>query len=129
MHENEISKIVLDLCVKIHRELGPGLFESVYENILGYELTKAGLDYQSQVEVSVKYDGKLFEKGFRADLIVARKVLIELKSVEKITDVHRKQVLTYLKLTGIKLGLLINFNEKLMKHGFSRIVNGMEDPN
>ena len=127
MHENEISKIVLDLCLKIHKELGPGLFESVYENILSYELNKAGLAFETQVEVPVKYDGKLFEKGFRADLIVSGKVLIELKSVEKITDVHRKQVLTYLKLTGIRLGLLINFNEKLMKHGFSRIVNGLGD--
>ena len=129
MHENEISKVVLDLCVKIHRELGPGLFESVYENILSYELSKAGLEYQSQVDIPVKYDGKLFEKGFRADLIVSEKVLIELKSVEKVTDIHRKQVLTYLKLTGIRLGLLINFNEKLMRHGFSRIVNGLEDSN
>ncbi len=75
MHENEISKVVLDLCVKIHRELGPGLFESVYENILSYELTKAGLEYQSQVDIPIKYDGKLFEKGFRADLIVSGKVL------------------------------------------------------
>ena len=127
MHENEISKIVLDLCLKIHMELGPGLFESVYENILSYELNKAGLAFETQVEVPVKYDGKLFEKGFRADIIVADKVLIELKSVEKITDVHKKQVLTYLKLTGIKLGLLINFNEKLMKHGFTRIVNNLEE--
>ena len=108
-------------------ELGPGLFESVYENILSYELNKAGLAFETQVEVPVKYDGKLFEKGFRADIIVADKVLIELKSVEKITDVHKKQVLTYLKLTGIKLGLLINFNEKLMKHGFTRIVNNLEE--
>ena len=127
MHENEISKIVLDLCLKIHMELGPGLFESVYENILSYELNKAGLAFETQVEVPVKYDGKLFEKGFRADIIVADKVLIELKSVEKITDVHKKQVLTYLKLTGIKLGLLINFNEKLLKHGFTRIVNNLEE--
>jgi GxxExxY protein len=127
MHENEISKIVLDLCLKIHKELGPGLFESVYENILSYELNKAGMEFETQVEVPVKYDGKLFEKGFRADIIVADKVLIELKSVEKITDVHKKQVLTYLKLTGIKLGLLINFNEKLMKYGFMRIVNNLEE--
>ena len=127
MHENEISKIVLDLCLKIHMELGPGLFESVYENILSYELNKAGLAFETQVEVPVKYDGKLFEKGFRADIIVAEKVLIELKSVEKLTDVHKKQVLTYLKLTGIKLGLLINFNEKLMRYGFTRIVNNLDE--
>mgnify|MGYP002641362278 CR=1 FL=1 len=127
MHENEISKIVLDLCLKIHMELGPGLFESVYENILSYELNKAGLAFETQVEVPVKYDGKLFEKGFRADIIVAEKVLIELKSIEKLTDVHKKQVLTYLKLTGIKLGLLINFNEKLMRYGFTRIVNNLDE--
>ncbi len=127
MHENEISKVILDLCVKIHKELGPGLFESVYENILSYELNKAGLSFETQVEVPVKYDGKLFEKGFRADIIVDEKVLIELKSVEKITDVHKKQLLTYLKLTGIKLGLLINFNEKLMKYGFTRIVNKLDE--
>ncbi len=127
MHENEISKIVLDLCLKIHKELGPGLFPSVYENVLSYELNKAGLAFETQVEVPVKYDGKLFEKGFRADIIVAEKVLIELKSVEKLTDVHKKQVLTYLKLTGIKLGLLINFNEKLMRYGFTRIVNNLDE--
>jgi len=127
MHENDISKVVLNLCLKIHKELGPGLFESVYENILSYELHKAGLPFETQVEVPVKYDGKLFEKGFRADIIVADKVLIELKSVEKISNVHKKQVLTYLKLTGIKLGLLINFNEKLMKYGFTRVVNNLEE--
>jgi GxxExxY protein len=127
MHENEISKVILNLCLKIHKELGPGLFESVYENILSYELNKAGLSFETQVEVPVKYDGKLFEKGFRADIIVADKVLIELKSVEKISGVHKKQVLTYLKLTDIKLGLLINFNEKLLKYGFTRIVNNLEE--
>jgi len=127
MHENEISKIILDLSIKIHQTLGPGLFESVYESILAYELVKAGLEVQNQVEIPVKYDGKMFEKGFRADLIVNKKVLIELKSVEKLSDVHKKQVLTYLKLTGIRLGLLVNFNEKLIKNGFHRIVNNLED--
>ena len=127
MHENEISKLVLDLCIKIHRELGPGLFESVYESILSYELEKVGLEFRTQVVIPVKYDGKIFEKGFRADMIIDKQVLIELKSVEKVTDIHKKQVLTYLKLTGLKLGLLINFNEKLMKHGFVRIVNGLEE--
>ena len=128
MHENEISKIVLDLCIKIHKELGPGLLESVYESILCYELEKVGLKFHAQVVIPVRYDGKLFEKGFRADIIIDNKVLIELKSVERLTDIHKKQILTYLKLTKIKLGLLINFNEKLMKHGFVRIVNNLEDP-
>ena len=126
MHENDISKIILDLSIKIHKELGPGLFESVYEKILGYELEKAGLEFDMQVDIPITYDGNVFEKGFRADVIVEESVLIELKSVEKLSDVHKKQVLTYLKLTGLKLGLLINFNEKLIKHGFLRIVNGLE---
>ncbi len=126
MHENDISKIILDLSIKIHRELGPGLFESVYEKVLGYELRKAGLGFDTQIDIPITYDGKVFEKGFRADIIVEKSVLIELKSVEKLADIHKKQVLTYLKLTGLKLGLLINFNEKLIKHGFLRIVNGLE---
>ena len=126
MHENDISKIILDLCIKIHQTLGPGLFESVYEQILVYELGKARLLTTVQTEIPVKYDGKLFERGFRADIVVENKVLIELKSIEKLTNVHKKQVLTYLKLSGLKLGLLVNFNEKLLKHGFIRIVNGLE---
>lgn len=127
MHENSISKIILDLSIKIHQELGPGLFESVYESILCYELEKAGLTIIAQADIPVKYDGKTFAKGFRADIIVNDKVLIELKSVESLGNIHKKQVLTYLKLTDLKLGLLINFNEKLLKHGFVRIVNGLED--
>jgi GxxExxY protein len=127
MHENEISGIVLDLCMKIHRKLGPGLFESVYESILGYELKKAGLEFQTQVEVPITYDGKTFGKGFRADMIVNNKLLIELKSVEKLSDIYKKQVLTYLRLSELKLGLLINFNEKLLKNGFIRIVNNLEE--
>jgi len=125
MLENEISEIILDRSLKIHKALGPGLFESVHEEILVYELSKAGLSTIVQSTVPVKYDGKKFDKGFRADIIVEEKVLIELKSVDRIVDVHEKQVLTYLKLTGIKLGLLINFNEKLLKDGFMRIVNGL----
>jgi len=127
MHENEISKIILDLSIKIHQTLGPGLFESVYERILVYELEKAGLSTSVQTDIPVKYDGKIFDRGFRADIIVNDKVLIELKSVERLVDIHKKQVLTYLKLTEIKLGLLINFNEKLLKQGFVRIVNGLEE--
>ena len=127
MHENDISKIILDLSIKIHQTLGPGLFESVYESILCYELENAGLEIVSQADVPVEYDGKKFGKGFRADIIVNEKVLIELKSIEKLGDIHKKQVLTYLKLTGLKLGLLINFNEKLLKNGFVRIVNGLEE--
>ena len=129
MHENDIAKKVLDICFVIHRELGPGLFESVYESILCYELRKAGLSFASQVEIPVEYDGKVFENGFRADVIVENKVILELKSVENLTPVHKKQLLTYLKLTGMKLGLLINFNESLMKTGFKRVVNGLDENN
>ncbi|NQV43135.1 MAG: GxxExxY protein [Candidatus Marinimicrobia bacterium] len=125
MHENDISKIILDLSIKVHQTLGPGLFESVYEKILCYELEKAGLKIISQADIPVEYDGKKFGNGFKADIIVNEKVLIELKSVEKLGSIHKKQVLTYLKLTGLQLGLLINFNEKLLKNGFVRIVNNL----
>lgn len=101
--------------------------QSRKESILGYELQKAGLGFQSQVEVPVRYDGKQFEKGFRADIIIDDKLLVELKSVQKLSNIHKKQVLTYLKLSKIKLGLLINFNEKLLKNGFIRIVNNLEE--
>ena len=123
MHENEISKIVVDTCFRIHITLGPGLFESVYEEILYYELTKLGLKVERQRGIPVKWDNLVMEVGFRADLIVENKVIIELKSIESIAPVHQKQVQTYLKLTGLKLGLLINFNVNLIKDGIQRIVN------
>ena len=123
MHENEISKIVVDTCFRIHITLGPGLFESVYEEILYYELTKLGLKVERQKGIPVKWDSLVMEVGFRADLIVENKVIIELKSIESIAPVHQKQVQTYLKLTGLKLGLLINFNVNLIKDGIQRIVN------
>ncbi len=126
MTENEVAKTVVDSCFQIHMNLGPGLFESVYETILEYELKKRRLNVARQVEVPVKYDGVLFDKGFRADLIVEGKVLLELKSVEQTVPVHRKQVLTYLKLTELKLGLLINFGSPLIKDGISRLVNGLD---
>lgn len=127
MKENEISREVVDACYKIHSQLGPGLYESIYENILFYELVKKGLKVQKEIPVDVIWDGLVFEQGFRADLIVEEKVLVELKSVEEISKKHYKQVLTYLKLTNLKLGLLINFNENLIKDGIRRIVNGLED--
>ncbi len=123
MHENEIAKIVVDTCFRIHITLGPGLFESVYEEILYYELTKLGLKVERQKGIPVKWDSLVMEVGFRADLIVENKVIIELKSIESIAPVHQKQVQTYLKLTGLKLGLLINFNVNLIKDGIQRIVN------
>ena len=125
MTENELSKIFLDIAFKVHTALGPGLFESVYENIICYELSKQNIPYENQVKVPIWYDNKKFENGFRADIILDRKVIIELKSVECLNDVHKKQLLTYLKLTGLKLGLLINFNEKLLKNGITRIANNL----
>ncbi|MBI1287903.1 MAG: GxxExxY protein [Flavobacteriales bacterium] len=124
MQENEITGTILDTCIQIHRELGPGLFESVYEEILAYELEKLDLDVQRQRAVEVEWDGRNMGLGFRADLIVESKVIIELKSIEKIEKVHFKQLQTYLQLTGIRVGLLVNFNESLLKDGFHRVVNG-----
>jgi len=125
MTENELSKIIVDLAYKVHTKLGPGLLESVYEEILYFELTKLGLSVERQKGIPVLWDDLKMELGFRADLIIENKVIIELKSVEIIAPVHPKQLLTYLKITGIKLGLLINFNEALIKNGITRIVNNL----
>jgi GxxExxY protein len=121
--ENEIAKIVVDASYHIHTRLGPGLLESVYTRILEYELTKRGLNVRREVPVPFRYDDLEFDEGFRADLIVEGIVILELKSVEKTAPVHKKQLLTYLKLTGMKLGLLINFGESLIKDGIFRLVN------
>ncbi len=125
MTENEISKIIVNACYNIHVELGPGLLESVYEEILYYELSNKGLNVTRQKAIPVIWKDIKMEIGFRADLIVENKVIIELKSVEAIAPVHPKQLLTYLRITGLKLGLLINFNEKLIKNGITRIVNNL----
>jgi len=125
MTENELSKIIVDCCYKIHKALGPGLLESVYEEVLYYVLTKNGLRCQRQMGVPVTYESIKMDIGFRADIIVESKVIVELKSVEKIMPVHKKQLLTYLKLTGMKLGLLVNFNVELIKNGITRIVNNL----
>jgi len=118
MTENEISKIIWDKSFRIHSALGPGLFESVYEEILAFEMMKAGLVFERQKYLPVMWEDITLESGFRADFIVEEKVIIELKSVDMLTAVHSKQVLTYLKVTGLKLGLLINFNSSLLKDGF-----------
>lgn len=123
LHENEISGIVLDRSIQIHRMLGPGLFESVYEEVLKIELLSAGLFIEQQVAVPIRYGDLELEKAFRADLIVEKKVIVEIKSVELLAPIHQKQLLTYLRLSGLKLGLLINFNVGLMKDGFQRIAN------
>jgi len=125
MTENEISKLVLDLCIKIHKVLGPGLLESAYEDCLEYELTKAGHKPKRQESIPLIYEGESLGEGFRADLIVDDKVLIELKSVRELQDIHFTQTLTYLKLTGFKLGLLINFNTMHVSTQFKRVVNGL----
>lgn len=125
MTENELSKIAVDLCIKIHRALGPGLLESIYEDVLCYELEKAGLNYSRQEEIAVAYEGMKMNLAFRADIIVERKLILELKSVEDILPVHLKVLLTYLRLTDIKLGLLINFNEAYVKDGIRRMVNNL----
>lgn len=125
MTENEISKIIVNTCYNIHIKLGPGLLESVYEEILYYELLKKNLIVERQQAIPVFWDGRKMNLGFRADLIVENKVIIELKSVAQVVAVHPKQLLTYLKITGLKLGLLINFNEVLIKNGITRIVNNL----
>jgi len=125
MTENEAAKIVVNTCFQIHKELGPGLLESVYEEILFYELVKQGLHVERQVKIPLVWKDIDMGVGFRADLIVEKILIIELKSVETIAKVHPKQLLTYLRITEIKLGLLINFGDKLIKDGITRVVNNL----
>ncbi|MDO8993383.1 GxxExxY protein [Daejeonella sp.] len=125
MTENEISLIIVNTAYHVHYTLGPGLLESVYEEIMYYELCKQGFHVERQQSIPIIWDELKMEIGFRADLIVESKVIVELKSVETIASVHPKQLLTYLKVTGIKLGLLINFNEPFIKNGITRIVNNL----
>lgn len=127
MTENEISKQVVDAAYTVHVTLGPGLLESVYETVLCHELRKRGLNVERQVAVPIVYDGLHFEEGFRADIVVEHKVVLELKSVEVINPVHKKQTLTYIRLMDKRLGLLLNFGAALMKDGIWRIVNGLEE--
>ncbi len=123
MTENEISYKVIGICLELHKTLGPGLLESVYEQALAYDLREAGFLVGTQVPLPVIYKGIRMEAGFRADIIVENKVLIELKSVEVLAPVHFAQTLTYVKLSGLKLGLLINFNTVKLKEGIHRMVN------
>lgn len=125
MDENDISRLIVDACYQIHVKLGPGLLESVYEEILFFELTAKGLRVERQKALPVIWKDVKLDLGYRTDLIVENKVIVEIKSVEEIHPVHPKQVLTYLKLTGLKLGLLINFNSPLIKTGITRIVNNL----
>jgi len=127
MTENEIGTIIVDTAFHLHKDMGPGLLESVYEVILMKLLSEKGLHVQRQVAIPIEYKGEYFDEGFRADLFVEGKVIIELKSVEKLNSAHKKQLLTYLKLTNTKLGYILNFGEELMKHGIARIANGISD--
>ena len=127
MNENEISGAVVDISIRIHRALGPGLLESVYQRILASELRKAGFEVETEVPVPVEWDGHMIDESFRADMIVNGKVLIELKSVEKTQPVHRKQTLTYTKLANLRLGLLINFGAPLLKNDLHRLANNLPE--
>ena len=127
MHENDLGQLILNAAIHVHRSLGPGLLESVYETILAHELGKRGLAVRRQVAIPISYDGITFDEGFRADLIVADRVILELKSVSQLTPAHRKQIQTYLRLSGLKLGYLLNFGEALLRDGIVRAVNGLEE--
>jgi GxxExxY protein len=127
MKENEIGTVVVDAAVALHRELGPGLLESVYEIVLAQELRQRGLQVERQVAIPIQYKGISFEEGSRADLVVEGKDIVEMKTVEQVTNAHKKQLHTYLRLKGCKLGYLLNFGAALMKNGIFRIVNGLEE--
>jgi len=124
MTENEISKIVFDCGLKVHKALGPGLLESAYEECLFYELLKTGITLEKQKGLPLIYEEVRLDIGYRTDLIIENKLIVEIKAVEALNDIHLAQVLTYLKLSGCKLGLLINFNTVLFKDGVKRIING-----
>jgi len=123
MTENDLSFLIVDLCFKIHKQYGPGLFETVYEEIFCHEWSKTQIPFNRQKAIPLVHDGLRMDAGFRADVVIDNKVIIEFKSVEILAPVHHKQVITYLKLTDCKLGLLINFNVALMKDGIHRLVN------
>lgn len=127
MTENEIGKIVVECAFQVHQKLGPGLLESVYEVALEHELRKRGLTVERQQAIPVVYDDIKFDEGFRADIIVCGLVILELKSVEQVHRVHKKQLLTYLRLSNRRLGYLINFGAELLKDGLSRVSNGAPD--
>lgn len=125
MDENELSKIVFELGLKIHKKFGAGLFENVYEECLYYELKKAGLKVERQKTLPIIYEELRIENAFRVDLIVENKLILEIKTVDFINDVHKSQILTYLKLTNCKLGLILNFRTDIFKNGVKRVVNGL----
>ncbi|PVX46235.1 GxxExxY protein [Flavobacterium sp. 103] len=125
MTENELSKIVFDCALKVHQTLGPGLLESAYEECLFYELKKTGLEIQKQKPLPLVYEEVKLDVGYRLDIIIENKLILEIKSVDALNDIHFAQLLTYLKLTNCKLGLLVNFNVVLIKNGIKRVVNNL----
>jgi GxxExxY protein len=125
MHENRISGQIVEAAYSVHSALGPGLLESVYEETLSYELETRNLMFATQVPISISYKRLQIDYAFRADMIVENKVIVELKAIESVMPMHKKQLLTYLKLSGCHLGLLINFNTVLIKNGITRLVNGL----
>jgi GxxExxY protein len=127
MKENAVAKVIVDAALRVHRGIGPGVFEIVYEVVLAHELRKRGLKVERQVPIPIVYDDLKFDEGFRADLIVEEVVIVELKSIEALHPVHSKQVLTQLRLSKLRLGLLINFGETLLKNGIKRVVNGLPE--
>ena len=127
MEPNQITAEIVDAGCQLHRELGPGLFETVYEAILACELVKRGLHVRRQVPIPIEYGGLTFDEGFRADLLVEESVIVELKSVEKNHPVHAKQLRTHLVLAKLKVGLVLNFGLELMKDGITRVVNGLPE--
>lgn len=129
MTENEIGTLVIEAAIAVHRELGPGLLETVYEAVLARKLADRDLKVERQVPVPIRYKDMHFDEGFRADIVVDGKVILELKSVERVIPAHKKQVQTYLRLTGCKLGYLLNFGAEVMKAGITRCVNGLEESN
>ncbi len=127
MHENEIGRIIVDAAIMVHRELGPGLLESVCEAVLAQELRNRGLKVERQVPIPIEWRGMQFEEGFRADLVVEDKVIAELKSAESVSKSHKKQILTHVRLAHKKLGFLLNFGAAMMKEGITRAVNGLAE--
>ena len=127
MNENEIGTVVVDCSINLHKELGPGLLENVYETLLAYELESRGLKVERQVSIPLNYKGIDFKESFKADLLIEDKVVLEMKSIEHVSNAHKKQLLTYMKLMDCKLGYLLNFGEALMLDGITRMLNGFID--
>lgn len=125
--ENEIATIVVDAALKIHRRLGSGLLESAYQKVMMIELAKRGLSVESEVPIPVIFEGNQIDSGFRADIVVEHKVILELKAIQRNNFTHKQQLLSYLKLSNLKLGLVINFGSQLIKDGINRVVNGLDE--